>query len=208
MGVMVSLSLHRGTAPHDNSWIPPVLQPNSPWRYTPSLLFAMSFHTVSCNDIKLSCSYPVEACLSYHPILLHQKILTSRNISDFSLSMFQVIRPLFFFRFLSFIPITMNTTPFQNPLNDPIDPTARYNGNDTKSGLMKLATRFTVGATQIANSRKKNISGMRMYFRNDTGGRRGGWLSKAPVGGRLEEVDAVAEVSKARSLPLSCGLGW
>lgn len=88
-----------------------------------------------------------------------------------------------------------------------MEPTAIYSGNDTKLGLMKLATRLTVGATHIASSKTKNMTGMRMYFRNETGGRRGGWLSYAILGaGRLEEVDADPEDSKASSFPLSWGL--
>lgn len=62
----------------------------------------------------------------------------------------------------------INTTPFQNPRSEPIAPTASRSGYDSWPGLMKAEMRLIVGASQVASSAMKNISGMNTYSLNDT----------------------------------------
>ena len=74
--------------------------------------------------------------------------------------------------FLCFIPIVTNTSPFQNPLSDPVTPTVSRRGKEPKSPSTKEPARFVDGATQTESMARKKKSGMRMYCLNDRDGRR------------------------------------
>jgi hypothetical protein len=74
------------------------------------------------------------------------------------------------------MPIVIKTTPFQNPRNEPVAPTASRSGSDRYLGLVNDATRFVVGATHVASSTTKIINGMSTYCRKDKDDRLGGGL--------------------------------
>jgi hypothetical protein len=67
-----------------------------------------------------------------------------------------------------FIPIEINTTPFQNPRSDPIAPTATISEYEEWFGWTSAEILLIVGATHVASKTRKKTIGIRIYCLNDT----------------------------------------